>query len=147
MSFTKEHIAILEKHAHHHNTLKTSGYMRFLDRIVFDALQLVYNEAIGPQRFTQWCGECVADLVRHLYAAYYAWQDANPPVTAVLTVEEDTDAAEDLEDTEDTDAADLISDIPQCEIEDEIIDTPGKTVGNVQQKKTGKSGGGKPCTG
>ncbi|TWF38841.1 hypothetical protein FHW36_10664 [Chitinophaga polysaccharea] len=70
MSFTPEHIEILEKHREHWLTLTTAGYMRNLDEPVKRELQRVFNEAVGPQRFTLWCNDCVVDLVRLLYTNY-----------------------------------------------------------------------------
>ena len=77
MSFTPEHIEILEKHREHWDTLTGAGYMRNLDNPVKQELQRVFNEAVGPQRFTLWCNDCVVDMVRLLYTNYEA---AHPSV-------------------------------------------------------------------
>lgn len=74
MNFTEEHSAILEKNMENWNTLSTSGFMRNLDRPVFNALQKVYNEAVGPERFTHWCGACVSEMVQRLYSQYIVWK-------------------------------------------------------------------------
>jgi len=68
--FTEEHKVILDKHRHHYNSLTQLGFMRNIDKPVFDELQQVHNEAIGVQHFTHWCGECVADMVRIIYLNY-----------------------------------------------------------------------------
>lgn len=70
MSFTQAHKKVLEKHRHYWDSLRTVGFMRNLDKPVFDELQQVHNEAIAVQHFTHWCGECVADMVRILYTQF-----------------------------------------------------------------------------
>lgn len=87
MSFTPEHIEILERHREHWDTLTQAGYIRNLDEPVKKQLQQVYWEAVGPQRFTLWCGDCVADLVRQLYTQYEQWEGyADEPETNEVTV-------------------------------------------------------------
>lgn len=70
MSFTEQHKIILEKHKHHWDSLKQVGFMRNLDKPVFDELQQVHNEALSVQHFSSWCGECVADMIRTIYTQY-----------------------------------------------------------------------------
>lgn len=77
MSFTPQHADILNQHREHYDTLRTSGYIRNLDDPLKKSLQLIYNEAVGPERFTRWCGDCVADMVQRLYRAFDEWQHAN----------------------------------------------------------------------
>ncbi|GEP95552.1 hypothetical protein [Chitinophaga cymbidii] len=74
MNFTEEHIPVMEQHRHHWTGLRDVQVMRNLDRPVIDSLQKIYNEAVGPQRFTPWCSECVADLVRLLYTQFEKWE-------------------------------------------------------------------------
>lgn len=76
MNFTDEHRVILEQHRHLYDCLTTAGYMRNIDRPVFDALQKVHNEALEPAQYLPWCGECVADMVRILYTNYDRWLEA-----------------------------------------------------------------------
>lgn len=79
MNFTQEHQAILELHREHWDTLQTAGYMRNIDRPVFDKLQRVFNEAIAPTKFTHWCGACVAEMVRLLYMNFDSQQPKPEP--------------------------------------------------------------------
>ena len=81
MKFTEEHVEVLERYKEHWETLRTAGFMRNVDRPVFDDLQNVHNEALGPVQYTHWCPSCVADLVRILYTNYEKWQ-ANQETTA-----------------------------------------------------------------
>jgi len=76
MKFTDTHVIVLERHREHWGTLKKAGYMKNLDRSVFDELVKVYHEAIANVSFTHWCGACVAGMVRGLYTAYERWQEA-----------------------------------------------------------------------
>ncbi len=80
MNFTPEHIEVLEKHKEHWTSLKEAGFMRNIDRPVFDALQKVHNEAIAIVHFTHWCGECVAEMVKIIYGHYERYQDAQTVV-------------------------------------------------------------------
>lgn len=70
MNFTVEHIKVLEKHKEHWHSLQSVGFMRNIDKPVFDALQKVHNEAIQEVHYSRWCGECVADMVRNTYTQY-----------------------------------------------------------------------------
>jgi hypothetical protein len=68
--FTEIHKEILDRHRHLYDSLTQLGFMRNIDKPVFDELQQVHNEAIGIAHFTSWCGECVADMVRLIYVNY-----------------------------------------------------------------------------
>jgi thiol-disulfide isomerase/thioredoxin len=68
--FTEDHKEVLAKHRHHYNSLTTLGFMRNVDKPVFDELQKVHNEAIGVVHWSSWCGECVAEMVRIIYVNY-----------------------------------------------------------------------------
>jgi hypothetical protein len=68
--FTEQHKEILSNHRHHYDSLTQVGFMRNIDKPVFDELQKVHNEAIGVAHYTHWCGECVADMVRIIYVNY-----------------------------------------------------------------------------
>lgn len=74
MSFTAEHIPVLEKHQHHWHGLRDIGVMVNLDGDTITDLQRVFNEAVGPQQFTRWCKDCIADLVRLVYQHFDAWK-------------------------------------------------------------------------
>lgn len=75
--FTSLHEQILEEHAFHYESLKTAGFMRNIDRQVFEKLQTVYREAVGPEMFTHWCGECVSEMVYRLYTAFNEWKESH----------------------------------------------------------------------
>lgn len=92
MSFTKEHIPVLERHQHHWEGLRDINVMVNLDGGVITDLQRIYNEAVGPHQFTRWCADCIADLVRQLYTNYDEWKQQQP--------QEETPAA--LNDTNNT---------------------------------------------
>jgi hypothetical protein len=81
MKFTEEHIEVIERHKGHWETLRTAGFMRNVDRPVFDELQNVHNEVLGPVQYTHWCPSCVADLVRILYTNYEKWQSTQCGLT------------------------------------------------------------------
>jgi hypothetical protein len=68
--FTEEHKEVLAKHRHLYESLTTLGFMRNVDKPVFDELQKVHNEAIGIVHWSSWCGECVAEMVRIVYVNY-----------------------------------------------------------------------------
>lgn len=74
MNFKEEHLPILEKHQHHWDGLRNVGVMRNLDAPVKQELQAVYNEAVGPERFTPWCGDCMCEMVRLLYTSFEKWK-------------------------------------------------------------------------
>lgn len=85
MNFTEQHIEVLERHKHYWESLKVAGFMRNLDKPVFDELQDVHNGALSVTHYSHWCGECVADMVRLIYVNYEKWQEANPPATVPTT--------------------------------------------------------------
>ncbi|WP_343668710.1 hypothetical protein [Chitinophaga sp.] len=70
MKFTVEHIKVLEQHKGHWESLTEVGFMRNIDKPVFDALQRVHNEAISEVHYSRWCGECVSEMVRIIYTQY-----------------------------------------------------------------------------
>jgi hypothetical protein len=85
MKFTAEHVEILEQHRGDWETLKTSGFMRNMDRDTFDQLQNIHNEALGPAQYTHWCAVCVADMVRILYTNYDKWANKVEGGTPAVT--------------------------------------------------------------
>lgn len=91
MNLTEQHIEILERHKHYWDSLNVAGFMRNLDRSVFDELQTVHNEALTITHFSAWCGECVADMVRIIYVNYEKWKEqqpatATPATTPIVTL-------------------------------------------------------------
>jgi hypothetical protein len=68
--FTENHKEVLDRHRHLYDSLSQLGFMRNIDKPVFEELQQVHNEAIGIAHFSSWCGECVADMVRIIYVNY-----------------------------------------------------------------------------
>ncbi|WP_212005762.1 hypothetical protein [Chitinophaga sp. HK235] len=86
MSFTEEHIEYLDQHRGHYDTLVTAGYMKNLDEPVKRRMQEIYWEAVGSTRFTLWCNDCVADMVRQLYTQLPVDETKAPDVTPLTLV-------------------------------------------------------------
>lgn len=88
MNFKEEHIPILEQHKHHWIGLRDIGIMRNLDAPIVKSLQQVFNESIGPQKFSTWCPDCITEMVRLLYINFERWQEAQALLVSEVTIPE-----------------------------------------------------------
>jgi hypothetical protein len=76
----KQHnITTLEKHYHHWITLRDGQYLRGLNIHEREDMLRVLREEFWPgYTYDEWCGSCVADMVKEVYSRYDKWKGEQP---------------------------------------------------------------------
>jgi hypothetical protein len=87
---TPSNITTLEKHYHHWITLRDGQYLRGLNIHEREDMLRVLREEFWPgYTYDEWCGSCVADMVKEVYSRYDKWKAEQPKEEPVFISEEE----------------------------------------------------------
>jgi hypothetical protein len=82
---TPSNIATLDKHYHHWLTLRDGGYLRGLNVHERTDMHRVLQEEFWPGYvYDEWCGSCVADMVKEVYSRYDKWKAEQPKAEPIV---------------------------------------------------------------
>lgn len=98
MTFTAEHIRIIEKNKGYYDQLVANGTVPRLSSVIIDEFILVHKEAISGQRFPLWCRSCMIELIESIYKHYAQYlQDEQRRGERISKVDADTSRTPELQ--------------------------------------------------